>query len=67
MAVLVLFTALDLVAGRDQQMLGLVVIAPLVGGSELDDDVAFLAVRLPCPSPTANEPQPASAGTSPQR
>jgi phosphoserine phosphatase RsbU/P len=36
-------------------------------GSELDDDVAFLAVRLPCTSATAKESQPASAVASPQR
>jgi serine phosphatase RsbU (regulator of sigma subunit) len=36
-------------------------------GNDLDDDVAFLAVRLPCPRATASEPQPVSAVASPQR
>ena len=35
LAVLVLFTALDLLAGRDQQVLGLVVIVPLVAATTL--------------------------------
>ena len=36
-------------------------------GRDLDDDVAFLAVRLPSAPARADEPQPASAGTAPQR